>query len=102
MSGSASRRHPTVSGWAESASGRGPDHHRRNDAAADVANREAWTVEALTEDGTPLASDSRHRHVRPEAGHVAKAVQLGCATTDEANQGGRCGPFAHLGCRRAR
>ena len=59
---------------------------RRNDAAADVANRETWTVEAIRTDGAVLARH-RDRRVRLDAGYVAEAVQLAYATTDYGNQG---------------
>ena len=62
---------------------------RRNDTATAVANREAWTVEAITEDGTVLARsvEGGNRHVRLEPGYLRDAVQLGYATTDYGNQG---------------
>jgi hypothetical protein len=60
---------------------------RRNDTARDVANRETWTVEAVTDDGTVLARGSGDRHVRLDAGYAAEAVQLGYAVTDYGNQG---------------
>ena len=59
---------------------------RRNDTARNVANRETWSVEKVTADGTVLARGG-NRHVRLEAGYVAEAVQLGYATTDYGNQG---------------
>lgn len=59
---------------------------RRNDTVRDVANREAFTVDAIATDGTLWAS-AGERHVRLEAGYVAQAVQLGYATTDYGNQG---------------
>jgi len=60
---------------------------RCNDTARNVANRETWSVEAVTADGTVLARGSGDRRVRLEAGYVAEAVQLGYATTDYGNQG---------------
>jgi exodeoxyribonuclease V alpha subunit len=60
---------------------------RRNDTARNVANRETWSVEAVTADGTVLARGSGDRRVRLEAGYVAEAVQLGYVTTDYGNQG---------------
>jgi exodeoxyribonuclease V alpha subunit len=59
---------------------------RRNDAARDVANRESWTVEAVTTDGT-VAAVSGARHVHLEAAYLARAAQLGYASTDYGNQG---------------
>ncbi len=59
---------------------------RRNDTTRDVANRETWSVEKVTDDGSLLAHNG-DRHVRLEAGYVADAVQLGYATTDYGNQG---------------
>jgi exodeoxyribonuclease V alpha subunit len=61
---------------------------RRNDTTRGVANREAWTVETVTEAGTVLArSNSGGRRVRLDGGYVAGAVQLGYAVTDYGNQG---------------
>jgi exodeoxyribonuclease V alpha subunit len=59
---------------------------RRNDTTRDVANREAFTVEAIASDGT-LSARAGERHVRLDASYVAEAVQLGYATTDYGNQG---------------
>ena len=59
---------------------------RRNDTSRDVANRETWTVQAVTDDGTVLAHYG-DRHVRLDPGYTAEAVQLGYATTDYGNQG---------------
>jgi exodeoxyribonuclease V alpha subunit len=60
---------------------------RRNDTARNVANREAWTVEAVTDDGTVVARGSGDRHVRLDRGYLAGSVQLGYAVTDYGNQG---------------
>jgi len=59
---------------------------RRNDTARDVANRETWTVRAVTDDGTVVAS-AGDRHVRLDAGYLAGHTQLGYAATDYGNQG---------------
>jgi hypothetical protein len=59
---------------------------RRNDALRGVANRESWTVKAVSEDGSMLAVEGR-RQVRLEADYVAEAVQLGYGVTDYGNQG---------------
>jgi hypothetical protein len=59
---------------------------RRNDTARGVANREAWTVEAVTEDGTVLAVNGQRR-VTLDADYVAVAAELGYVTTDYGNQG---------------
>jgi len=60
---------------------------RRNDTARNVANRETWTVEKVTAEGTVLARGNKDRHVRLDPSYVAEAVQLGYATTDYGNQG---------------
>jgi conjugative relaxase-like TrwC/TraI family protein len=61
---------------------------RRNDTARDVANRESWVVEAVTEDGTVHArAAAGERRVVLEAGYLREAAQLGYATTDYGNQG---------------
>ena len=59
---------------------------RRNDTARNVANRETWIVEKVTDDGSLLAHNG-DRHVRLDPGYVAEAAQLGYATTDYGNQG---------------
>lgn len=59
---------------------------RRNDTTRDVANRETWTVDAVTDDGTVLAH-SGDRRVRLDAGYTVEAVQLGYAVTDYGNEG---------------
>lgn len=59
---------------------------RQNNTARDVANRETWTVDAVTDDGTVLAS-AGDRHVRLDAGYLAGNTQLGYAATDYGNQG---------------
>lgn len=58
---------------------------RRNDTGRNVANREAWTVEAVKDDGI-LARDGERR-VHLDKAYVAEAVQLGYAVTDYGNQG---------------
>lgn len=61
---------------------------RRNDTAVGVANRETWTVEAVTGDGAVLAvGGGGGRHVRLDAEYVAGHTQLAYATTDYGNQG---------------
>ena len=63
---------------------------RRNNTAADVANREIWTVEKITGDGTIVArslGSTPGRQVRLEPAYVAAAVQLAYASTDYGNQG---------------
>jgi conjugative relaxase-like TrwC/TraI family protein len=63
---------------------------RRNDALHGVANRERWTVQAITDDGSVLARSigtGAAREVRLDAGYVADAVQLGYVSTDYGNQG---------------
>jgi len=59
---------------------------RRNDNGAGVANREAWTVSAVGEDGS-LTLRGKQRHVQLPAEYVGTAVQLGYAATDYGNQG---------------
>ena len=59
---------------------------RRNDNAAGVANREAWTVAAVRGDGS-LVLKAKQRRVQLPAEYVAAAVQLGYAATDYGNQG---------------
>ena len=59
---------------------------RRNDNRAGVANREAWTVAEVGEDGS-LALKAKQRRVQLPAEYVATAVQLGYAATDYGNQG---------------
>lgn len=59
---------------------------RRNDTARDVANRETWTVEHVTDTGTVHATRDG-RHVVLDPAYLAEHTQLGYATTDYGNQG---------------
>ena len=66
---------------------------RRNNTAADVANRECWRVEKVIDDGTIAArslGSGPARRVRLDAAYVAGAVQLAYASTDYGNQGITC------------
>ena len=59
---------------------------RRNDTARDVANRETWVVESISQDGEVTATNGGRR-VCLDGGYVSEAVQLGYASTDYGNQG---------------
>src|SRR5664280_362141 len=59
---------------------------RRNDTARDVANRETWGVESISQDGEVTATNGCRR-VSLDGGYVSEAVQLGYASTDYGNQG---------------
>ena len=59
---------------------------RRNDTARDVANRECWIVEKVTDDGAVTARGGGRR-VCLDVDYLAEHTQLGYATTDYGNQG---------------
>jgi exodeoxyribonuclease V alpha subunit len=62
---------------------------RRNDTGRNVANRETWTVETVTDTGTVIAQavGGHERRVQLDADYLAAHTQLSYATTDYGNQG---------------
>jgi exodeoxyribonuclease V alpha subunit len=59
---------------------------RRNDRAADVANRDTWTVTGLRNDGAAVVAGSRGQRVLPAA-YVRDHVELAYASTVYGAQG---------------
>ena len=77
----------TVTGMDGTSIGRGDRVvTRRNDNAVGVANREAWTVSQVEEDGS-VVLQNKQRQVQLPAEYVRTALQLGYAATDYGNQG---------------